>query len=66
LEETSTCRYTLSELKLYERVSGYPFAVSPMFTVNTPSRTVAVAVPGAEVGQTRLPLDTASHKENLK
>src|SRR3990167_2770205 len=58
-EETSTCRYTEGLLeKLRSSTFGYPFAVSPIFTVKTPCRTVAVAVAGTVLGHKRVPEPT--------
>ena len=69
LEETSTCKYKFGFAEKSKlSASGYPFAVSPMFTVNTPCLTVAETDVGAEAGHTRLPLPTVGfvQMENLK
>ena len=68
-DETSTCKYT-EELLEKSRFSesGYPFVISPMFTVNTPCRTVAVVVAGTVLGHKRVPEPTVAlfQIENLK
>ena len=68
-EETSIWRYReVLFAKLRSSAVGYPFVVSPIFTVNTPCRTVVVVVAGTVLGQRRLPAPTVGllQIENLK